>query len=252
MTLVRRDRGSGHTYWADGQQLPGVTTILKQLPKDALIEWAGRTTAEYAVDHWDDLADLKPSERLKKLNKARYEERDQAARKGVKVHQLAEALAADREVSVPEYLAGHVDSYLRFLREWDPDPVAMELVVCNRQVIYCGTADLVAHMAGQVWMLDIKTGRSGIWPEAAAQVCAYARAETYTTAGEDGAEHPLADLGITRCGALHVRADGYDLRPLDSGDQVWLTFRHLAWLHHHADEMASWVGDAIFADPEAA
>jgi hypothetical protein len=245
MTLLRRNHGRNHSYWADGIKLPGVTTILQQAPKPALVEWAGNVTAEYALDHWDELGELKPSARLARLRRARFEDRDTAARRGTQVHGLAEHLAAGREVEVPEALAGHVESYVKFLDRFDPDPIAIELVVANREVGYCGTADLVAHMLGAVWLIDIKTSRSGIFPETALQVCAYARAETYTTAGRDGAEDPLAGLGIERCAALHVRGDGYDLRPVETDADVWDTFQHLAWLHHHKDEPASWVGDAI-------
>ena len=100
-------------------------------------------------------------------------------------------------------------------------------------------------MAGQVWLIDLKTSRSGIFPETALQLCAYSRAETYTTTGQDGAESPLAGLGIDRCAALHVRGDGYDLRPVETGPAVWETFTRLAWLHYHEDETATWIGDAL-------
>jgi hypothetical protein len=77
------------------------------------------------------------------------------------------------------------------------------------------------------------------------QAAGYQHAESYTSEGDNGAEHPLADLGIERCGAVHVRADGYDLRPLDTGPGTWATFQHLAWLHWHADQADEWVGEAV-------
>ena len=152
---------------------------------------------------------------------------------------------------MPEELAGHVDAYLKFLAEHDPDPIAVELVVASRSPRYCGTADLVAHMDGQVWLLELKTSRSGIWPESALQACAYSRAQTYTIAGGDGQEHPLSELGIERCGSVWIRSDGYDLRPLDTGPAVWAYFRHLAALHHATwtadgkDRTRRWVGWSI-------
>lgn len=244
MTLTRRNHGTGHTYTADGVRLPGVTTILKMAPHDALIDWAGRTTAEYALDNWDELAALRPSERLRRLNRARFEDRDTAGRRGRQVHRLAERIVQGAEVEVPEELAGHVESYLAFLEEWEPDPVATELVVCNRTVGYCGTADLIAAMRGHTWLLDLKTGRSGIFREAALQDCAYARAETYSTP-PDEAEHPLAGLGIERCGAVWIRADGYDVYPLDTGEGTWAYFRHLAAIHAADEASKEWVGEAI-------
>ena len=51
----------------------------------APINWAANTTAEYAVDRWEELAELGPSEKLKRLKAARFEDRDQAARRGTDV-----------------------------------------------------------------------------------------------------------------------------------------------------------------------
>ena len=117
------------------------------------------------------------------------------------------------------------------------------MVVANRSVFYCGTADLVAEMRGIRWLLDIKTARSGIFPDNALQCCAYANAEIYLCAKGD--EHPIADLGIQRVGGIHVRSDGWDLRPLESGPEVWNYFRHLAWLYRQSDLLDTWMGRAI-------
>jgi len=244
VTLTRRNHGRGHSYKADGLPVPGVTRILEMYPKPALINWAGNTTAAYAVDHWAELDGLPPSQRLDRISKARFGELDAAARRGTQVHTLAESLAAGLDVDVPPELAGHVASDRDFLRRFNPEPIAIELIVCNREVGYCGTADLVAHMLGETWLLDLKTGRSGIFPEAALQVCAYSRAETYSLPPDD-AEHPLADLGITRCGAVHVRGDGFDVYPLDAGPETWAYFRHLAALHAASETTREWVGEVL-------
>jgi hypothetical protein len=247
MTITRRNHGRGHSYEVDGRKLPGVTTILdKTMPKPALIEWAGKTTAAYAVDRWAELADLTPSKRLERLNRARWEEKDTAARRGTEVHGLAEHLITGEKIDVPDELAGHVDAYLDFLTTWDPEPVLVEAVLANRAVGYCGTVDLVADLKGTRWLLDIKTARSGIFGDTALQCCAYAHAEVW--AGPDGEESPVPDLGIERVGAIHVRADGWDLRPLVAGDEVWNTFRHLAWVYRQydaSDTLRDWVGESL-------
>ena len=57
MTVKRINSGSGHRYEDDGRKLDGVTTLISAgLPKPALTWWAAGTTANYAVDHWDELA----------------------------------------------------------------------------------------------------------------------------------------------------------------------------------------------------
>jgi hypothetical protein len=254
MTIERRNSGKGHAYLVDGQRLPGVTTILDQVPKAALIKWAAETTANYAVDNWAVLSGLRPSARLDRLKSARFEDRDTAGNRGTAVHKLAERLHMGQTVAVPEELAGHVESYTGFLDTLGVVVIAAELVVANRAVRYCGTTDLIGELPeledqdGNVipaarWLLDLKTGRSGIWPESALQTCAYSRAEVF--AGPDGEECDLASLGIERCGAVHVRADGWSLVPLDTGPGTWEHFQHLAWLHHDQEAMSSWVGTAV-------
>jgi len=263
MTIKRRNHGSGHSYLIDGQKCAGVTSILSMVPKNALVDWAGRTTAEYAIDHWADLAEARPSERLARLNRARFAERDAAARRGTQVHRLAEGLAVGDSVDVPEELAGHVHAYTDFLDRVDPDPVAVELVVAHRgsdaiaEPGYCGTADLIADLPALSirgervqparWLLDIKTSRSGIFRETALQLCAYQRAHVYTRG--DDAEYPIADLGIERAGAIHVRSDGWDLIPVDTTDDVWSYFCHLAWLYSREEYSQAWIGSPI--DPPA-
>lgn len=244
MTITRIDRGRGHSYKIDGQRADGVTTLLGDgLAKPALINWAANTTAAYAVDRWDELADLSVSARLERLKKARYEDLDKASKRGTEVHKLAEQLVRGREVDVPDEIAGHVESYVKFLDDFEPQPVLVESVVGNRQWSYCGTLDLVADIAGERWLLDVKTSRSGIFPEVALQIAAYRHAETYID--DDGREQSMAALNIVRGGAIHVRGDGYDLVPLDTDEPVFRAFCHVAWVARMTKRMSEWRGDVI-------
>lgn len=217
--IKRVNRGKNHWYVDEdtGERIPGVTTILKNLPKDALINWAASSTAEYAVDNWDRLSDLAPSARLKELQGARYAAKDAAANKGTKVHKLAERLVTGEEVPIPEGLEGHVESYVRFLNEFDVQPVLVEALVYSPTHGYCGTLDLIADLIDPDdpdhrlrWLLDIKTNRSGIFGETALQLSGYRYAEVWVE--DDGTEHDLPDVDMA--GAVHVRADGYSLVPL--------------------------------------
>jgi hypothetical protein len=254
----RRKYGSGHGYTIDGRKVPGVTSILRMMPKDGLINWAAGSAADYATDHWAELAELPLSVRRKRIFNAHNEDRDTAARRGTQVHRLAMDLIDGVEVTVPDELSGHVWAYIDFLDRLNVQPVAVELVVANRTENYCGTLDLIADLPALAlqdgdaipaarWLLDLKTSRSGIWPETALQCTGYARAETYVA--DDGSERPLAEFGELRTGAVHVRADGWDLRPVVSGPVVWEYFRHLAWLAAHAEELRGWVGEAVDPPP---
>jgi len=234
-------RGSGHGYFLDGLKALGVTTALGEgFPKPALINWAANATADYATDHWDELAELSPSARNAKLRKARYEDRDAAGNAGTAVHSLALKLAVGEEVVVPEALRGHVDSYLRFADEWEPLELLAEIVVVNRRFRYMGTLDLIAELDGELWLLDFKTARSGVFAENALQLAGYRYAEHYI--GADGEEHPLP--AVDRCGVIHIRSDGYDLIPVEAGEAEWRIFLYALQIARWRDDPAV-VGEAL-------
>lgn len=245
MTGIRRiDRGRGHSYTIDGEKVDGVTSLLGDgLAKPALINWAANTTAAYAVDNWTELGELSVSARLERLKKCRYEDLDKAARRGTEVHSLAEKLVQGQQVEVPEELAGHVEAYVRFLDDFEPEPILVETTVGSRKWRYAGTLDLVARIAGEVWILDAKTSRSGIFPDNALQLAMYRHAEVFIDG--NGGEKPMESLGITRSGAIHIRADGYDLIPLDTGEAVFRDACHVIWVARMTKRMSGWRGEAI-------
>lgn len=238
-----RGKPTHHYVDANGLRITGVTTILdKGMPKPALINWAGNATADYAVDHWDALSELGPAARVKKLRGARYEDRDAAARRGTEVHRLAESLVRGIEVEVPAELAGHVESYVRFLDEWDVQPVLVEATVYHLGYGYAGTLDLVADLAdGRRWLLDAKTTRSGVYGETALQLAAYRYAQAYV--GPDGTGLPMPEVDAT--GVVWVRGDGYDLVPVRADEDVLVEFRHVARVARVAADCPGYVGEPI-------
>lgn len=225
MTLVRRKSGSGHTYLLDGLWAPGVTTVNNAaLAKGGLVPWATKACANEVLNRWQELLDLDPSARWEIVKTAPDRDRDEAARRGTEVHTLARKILADEEVAVPEELIGHVDSYLKFLDEWGVRELLVETSVASRHPRYCGTLDMVADLAdGKRWLVDLKTTRSGVYPENALQLAAYRYAEFYVDAAGD--EQPMPAVDDT--GVVWIRADGYDLIPVDAGP-----------IHHRLFQMA--------------
>jgi hypothetical protein len=241
--IRRVNAGRGHRYVdANGAKVPGVTTFIGDgVPKPALVNWAANATADAALNRWDDLAKLPPAARLKELQGARYADRDAAANRGTAVHSLAERLIKGEQVEVPDELAGHVEAYVRFLNEFEPAPVLVEAVVMSHKHGYAGTFDLMADIAGVRWLLDIKTSRSGIFGETALQLAAYRYADTYVTAS--GTEKPMPP--VERCGAIHVRADGYDLRPVEAGPEQHRAFLYVQQVARWAENSRDLVGEAV-------
>lgn len=240
-TLVRRNSGRGHSYELDGFYAPGVTHLLAAgFPKPAIPRWAMRTCAEVVLNEWMELGRMKPAERFERVRSAPDRDRDAMARRGSEVHAYAVRLMAGEEVSVPEELVPHVDSYLAFDRDWQPRELLVEASVAKRSPRYCGTLDLVAELAdGQTWLLDWKTTRSGVFAENALQLAAYRHADFYVDA--DFAERPMP--AVDQCGVVWLRADGYDLHPVRAGAAEFRLFQMVALVAQFADrELASRMG----------
>lgn len=237
----RVNRGRGHSYLLDGERADGVTWIVSNgIPKQALIDWAARQSAGYAIDHWDELAQLGLAERLRRIERARFDTVKQAAVRGTDVHALALRLAAGETVEVPEPLEGHVDAYLQFVADFEPVEILTETVVGNRRYRYMGTLDTVAHIDGKAWLIDWKTGASGIWPEAALQLAAYRHAEFYLDA--NGQEQPMPPTD--QAGCVWLRADGYDLIPVNTDSPVFRVFLYAQQIARFKDEPRElYIGD---------
>ena len=215
-----------HRYKLDGAWVQGVTTLIGQgLPKgDALTKWAARSVAEYVADNPDQVERLKQMGRapmVGALGQVPWQTRDEAAIKGTDVHRYAEQIVHGGEVDVPEHLVPHVESCIAFLEDFDIRPLLVEACVGSRKYRYAGKLDLVAeHNRGPgLAIFDYKTAKSGIWPETAFQLSAYAHAEFY---GEAGDEKPLPP--IQGAYGVHLRADGYDAYPLRFGEDVFQEF----------------------------
>jgi hypothetical protein len=244
MTHPIRFTPGNHQYRLDGKPVTGVTTLIsKGLPKPALPRWAANTVAEYVADNPEAIDQLRNMGRYPMVNALKgipWQQRDEAAAKGTEVHSLAESVVHGLEVEVPEHLVSHVEGYARFLDTWKVEPVLVERMVANREHWYAGTFDLVATINGEPWFLDLKTSK-GIYGETALQIAAYRHAEFWQD--DDGSEQPMPE--VAHVGALHVRADGTDLIPLDSSDKPWRTFLHVAWVAKQTEAIKGWVGEAL-------
>lgn len=266
MRIVRKD--SGRTHWyvdldAGGERVPGVTTITGDgLPKPALINWAGDATAEYAIDNWDELSKLSPSERLKKLKDGRYEKRDAASNKGTQIHKLAERLIAGERVLVPDGLTGYVEACVAFLNDFDVRAVHVEAVAYSETHRHVGTLDLIGDVllpdmpeydhikrddeGYSRGLLDWKTGRSGIFGDVALQLAPYRHSEFLML--PDGEVIDMPEVDFTA--GIHLRADGYTLVPVVTDDDVYRDFLYVAQVARIQADLRDLVGEAI-APPTA-
>jgi len=256
VTLQRINSGRGHWYKIDGQRVDGVTTLIRDgLPKPALMYWSARTVAEYVADNLDVVAGMAGMDResiVAALKEVPWTLRDAAAAKGTEVHTYAERLARGEEVDVPEHIAGYVESAVAFLDDYQIETIRVEAAVGSRRWRYAGTADLIAAITlpdGRRCraVLDYKTSASGVWPDVSLQLAAYRNAEVYLDAG--GRERPMSELDLSETAyAVWLRSDGYDVYPVQVGEHVFKTFRHMAYVARRTRKdgpMAGWLGSAL-------
>lgn len=237
--LVYSERG--HRYSLDGRRVPSVTGVIgKATGKPALIKWAARLAAQWAADNREGLEHLGTEAWVKMATTASDRARDLAAANGTRLHKMAEALlygdplpTTDPETGepYPDDIVRSAEQAARFLDAWQVEPVIHEAPVFHEFHRWAGRLDLVADLAdGHRWLLDWKTGATGVWPETSLQLAAYRHATHVVDAGNDRTM-PEVDRG----GAVWLRPDGWELVPVDTSDGTYDVFGH-------AMRVAEWVG----------
>lgn len=216
-----------HRYKLDGRWVEGVTTLIKgALPPPGLPYWAARTEAEYVADNRDQvehLWDMGRGPMVAALKEIPFQRRDEAAVKGTDIHWFAEQIVTGVPVDVPEPFVPYVESCVGFLDEWAIKPILIETPVASREHQYAGTLDLVAESRhAPPGIFDYTTG-SGVYENKSFQNAAYAFAEFV---GTGGGEYPLPNIGASL--GVHIRADGWDVHPLEFGAHVFDEFVALA------------------------
>ncbi len=116
--------------------------------------------------------------------------------KGIPVH-WGNPINEDLKYHSNYYTFDEWKMLLRFKEFWcDFD---CGLIASETQVVsplgYAGTVDIVCEIAGEIWLIDIKTGND-VYDSAYLQVAAYAHAWNQ--------QHP--EQAVQRIGALHLRA----------------------------------------------
>ena len=212
--LIRKNHGRGHSYYLDGDKVDGVTTVLNALPKQ-LKQWAADISANYAVEHWDELTELSLTKRLDQIRFAHRDALSKAALRGTKIHQYGEDLVHGRPVADPEYL-GPAQAYAKFLDTWDIQPVATETPLAHTTYRYGGTADLwgtIGRRDNSRALIDLKTGN--VYESVVLQLAGYRYADLWQPDGPDS-EQPLPEVDevfVAQIGADDVPAAAGDCRP---------------------------------------
>jgi hypothetical protein len=219
-----------------GEAVPSVTSVLKCITKPELEGWTARTTARYALAHWDELSEMDPVERLEILKTAYEEEVRPKADRGTFVHELCESWSKGTPVKVEKSVEGYMTQFFSFLGQVNPVYIETEATMWNRAYGYAGTCDAVALIDNQVTLLDIKSGR-GVYPENGLQVSALSHCEFIVD--ENGDEWEMPE--ITRLALLHLRPRSWRLIPVQEGEACFSAFlgarKVFRWLREVAPDV---------------
>lgn len=247
------------------QHLWSATTLISNgVPKPALVGWAAKMTAEYALDNLDVLGPLAAKDRagaLKLLTGARFNRNERAATRGTDVHNALEQIALGAEPHIVGEAEPYVEQFRRFLAEHRPEYLAAEAPVYNPEHLYAGTLDGIVQFPHPIkgklgpFVLDVKTtdkepgsdplklgkGRPP-YPEVALQLTAYRRAQFVGIEPAVKVEHrsdrfysfdpdktqtvPMMETHGGLC--LVVSPFDYQLVPIRTDDLVWRAFLSVA------------------------
>lgn len=222
-------KNDSRLYVWDGGEYPGVTSVVGMLPKPALQFWAAKKVAEAAVERG------KVTERdIGWLKAAPKRDLNQAADRGSSVHDTLDRLVNGEKVDILDEERGYIDGFYQFCDRYDPDFLKTEETVHGSfgEHGYCGSFDAIVDIAAEAWLIDFKTTRSGVHPEVAIQLAAYANA--HSIIHPDGSSEPMPK--IDRFGVLWLRPEEWAFVELnvtqDPDDTMFKTFGALLGTWH--------------------
>lgn len=220
--------GSGYKHPHSGTKVPGVTTILKNLNKPGVAQWAVDNTAAYAVANIDGLLSRTQEQGYGFLRW--YWKRDplasddqdirnysngvlnDAAELGTMFHDW---VAADHGACPYPDVTSAQPFFWELVEQWDGFkelheivPIHSEVTLWNGELGYAGTADGIWKIDGETVLVDLKTSRN-TWDEHWMQLTALANCETMLIE-EDGKWLELEPPKYDKLALIHVRPSDTD------------------------------------------
>lgn len=230
MAGVSTIKRSGNRFYIDPEdgdvKVPGVTSVVGQLPKDFLTFWAAKEAAEAAVSNWDIVSELckrDPAGAVDYLKGAHRRKSKAATDLGSAAHDYFERLARgevvnDRHVHVD--VKPHVRHFREFLDEVQPEFLYLEETIWHDTHQVAGSFDAIAKVEGDLVVLDWKTSKA-VYDSVALQLSAYRYADRIILA-ETGESVPMPELAGGA--VLHVRPEGWSFVPVKCDREVFETF----------------------------
>jgi hypothetical protein len=259
---LSRNKGGRRYIWppnTDQPELvvPSVTTILNNLSKPALPNWAAREVAKFAVEHIPSWENLPPDDAVDLLKRAPYRNMTNKGKIGTAVHEAVELWMGDGidipdldedEIQVDDldllpYIAGAVS----YLNQHVHRVIHSEVTVFNTEYAYAGTVDAIVKLrTGEIAAVDWKTSNR-IYPETALQLVAYANGEFIGMA--DGTKVDIPP--ITAAHVVHLPGDAtYKAHPVHLTPRAFKTFIALRSIQKWRDDFEADAFDQVLVPQE--
>jgi hypothetical protein len=193
-----------------------VTNATGSLPKPALLRWASKETAIFAVEQLQAWQHMPAMEAVDWLKGAPWRTRDRAASRGTTIHAVVENILHGRDYDVEVEAEPWIGSVQRFIKDARPKPEHTEATGFNDKHLFAGTFDFIGRLEAAPelgrCLLDWKTSR-GVYADMGVQLAAYTMFEYLV--GDDDREMPFRPPDTAAI--VHFTPDGYTLRkvPLD-------------------------------------
>jgi hypothetical protein len=207
-----REKTKAHIRYknANGEIVPGVTTVLGILNKPALVKWANNLG-------------------LQGIDSSRY--RDEMADVGTLAHYLVMCELTGQTPVTADYSPNQLEmaenatlSYYEWAKGHTIEPILVEEALVSDQYGYGygGTVDLYAAVDGVKTLVDFKTGKA-IYPEMVYQLAAYKHLLL-----SNGYE--LAQARILRIG--RDADEGFEEKVVNGLEREWAIFAHCLGIYN--------------------
>ena len=123
--------------------VPSVTNITGNLDKKALVYWAAREAASFAVDNIVEWENLPPTEAVELIKRAPWKKSREKADLGSAIHAAIEATQGGVP-TVDPHLLPYVSAASQFLDDHVEKVGIVETTFFNSQFQYAGTPDALA------------------------------------------------------------------------------------------------------------
>ena len=238
---IKRGGSRFYVHPETAAKVPGVTSIVGNLPKPFLKFWGEKLVAEEAVDNLPAVTQLlmngKRQAAIDMLKGAPRRTTSDAAQMGTDVHGLVEKLNRGESLGqLHPDLQPWIDNYRTWLEDWQPQFLFVEATAWSETHGYAGTLDGICKVEGDLLMWDLKTGKA-TYPEVGLQLSAYANADYLISADGTKTELPKIDLGAV----LHLRTDSCTFKPVRIDAPVFEVFKSLIQVTEWLSEISKTV-----------